>query len=331
MITTPYSRKPDPAGHRQGPPRPRRGPRVCRVPRSALALVLAVVVVLGGCSRAAGTDGDVTNGWGPLPAASAWVAPVGACLTGSGLVGFGDRGDPAVAPVDCAKPHKLEVVKTGRFADGADVPGWGSDALRAAFDDCGAAATEYVGADWHTGWLFPHVGRPSTAAWKSGARAYTCGLAELVSTRYPAEAVERTGSLKGAAARVAVGCALLVGGLADGQGFYTHITGEQRIDCAAEHDAEFAATIELPAGTYPAAESQDLFVGPRCGRAVAALLGLSEQAMQRRRDVRIYYTWLDDQTQWQAGHRVSTCYAMVAATHKVRASLKGLGTGPLPY
>ncbi|MER7007508.1 hypothetical protein ABT297_31310 [Dactylosporangium sp. NPDC000555] len=44
-----------------------------------------------------------------------------------------------------------------------------------------------------------------------------------------------------------------------------------------------------------------------------------------------YFSYLDDQSQWQAGERVSGCYAMVSTTHMVRASLRGLGTGPLPY
>lgn len=40
---------------------------------------------------------------------------------------------------------------------------------------------------------------------------------------------------------------------------------------------------------------------------------------------------LDDETEWPAGEHFNLCYAMVSTTHMVRATLKGLGSGPLPY
>ncbi|MEV8513656.1 septum formation family protein [Dactylosporangium sp. NPDC051484] len=299
-----------------------------------IAFLAAIAALLAGCSTPSGTDGDLTNGWAAQPAPSEPVPAAGSCLTASGKVVYGDEGDPVTTEVDCATPHKLEVVKTGRFPDDISPPGWGSKAMQSAYADCGKAASEYTGADWHTGWLFVHIGRPSTAAWAGGARTYVCGLVEGESTNAYTPAVERTGSLKGALAAgtspVVRRCAKRTGVETDAQGFYKRAGAQRRIDCAAPHDAEFAGAIGLPPGPYPSWAAQQDYVLPRCVEAVAGLFGLSEPALRRRGDVKVEFTHLDDETEWLAGEHVSICYAVVASTHPVRGSLKGIGTGPLP-
>src|SRR5512133_2345030 len=69
---------------------------------------------------------------------------------------------------------------------------------------------------------------------------------------------------------------------------------------------------------------------PGCDNLVAAMVGLSTRALHERGDVRSLFTYLDDEPDWQAGEHVSICYAMVSTTHMVRATLKGLGSRPLP-
>ncbi|WP_433605207.1 septum formation family protein [Dactylosporangium sp. CA-139114] len=86
---------------------------------------------------------------------------------------------------------------TGRFLDGSQVPGWGSGALRATYAECGNAATAYLGADWHNGWLFLHIGRPASADRAAGAHGYVCGIAEFERTDWSAPSLARTGTLKG--------------------------------------------------------------------------------------------------------------------------------------
>ncbi len=293
--------------------------------------LLAVTVLLAGCTAPAGTDGDLADGWAVPPAPSRPVLAAGMCLTTGGNVAYNDKSDPLTTPVDCGKPHKLEVVRVAEFPDGAQPPTWGSPAMRAAYADCGKAATGYLGGDWHTAWHFVHVGRPSIAAWTGGARSYVCGVAEFDRTDWAAPALERTGSLQGTLSGSPPRCATLIGNQPDKQGFYTRIAGERRTSCNELHDAELAAVLELPDGVYPSTEAQVSSLLPRCITAVTALLGLSRPAFDRRTELWVHFTWLDDQSEWQAGERVSLCYAMVSATHKVRGSLKGVGAGPLPY
>ncbi|WP_433618336.1 septum formation family protein [Dactylosporangium sp. CA-139114] len=260
---------------------------------------------------------------------------MGACLTSGGNIVSGDKGDPVTKEVGCGTAHKLEVVGTGRFPDGGQVPGWGSDALRAAYVECGKAATAYLGADWHGGWVFVHIGRPATSDWISGARGYVCGLAEVDRTGPYEAARQRIGTVKGdlapgGAGKLAQRCATLIGQAPDAQGFYDGATATPA-DCAAVHDAEYAGFVEHSAGVYPAYESQQVFVRTRCDALVASLLGLTPQALGKRRDVRGMFTYLDNEMEWQAGERTSLCYATVSQGHKVRASVKGLGSGPLQY
>jgi hypothetical protein len=296
-----------------------------------VAAVAVVVALLAGCSG----PGDLGNGWGVLPSPSWPVAAVGMCLTSGGSVDYTGKGDPTTIPVGCDKPHKLEVVQTGRFPEAAEVPVWGSQPMQAAYADCGAAATAYLSADWHRGWLFLHIGHPTSASWSGGDRGYVCGIAEFERNDWSAPALERIGTLKGdlapgGAGKVALGCVKLIGGETDGPGFYA-VASQKRVECAALHGAEFAGIVPQPEGTYPTWEAQRSFAAPRCDTLVAAMLGLSTQALHERRDVRSLFTYLDDEPDWQAGEHVSICYAMVSTTHMVRATLKGLGSSPLPY
>jgi hypothetical protein len=300
--------------------------------RRITLVAAAVVALLAGCSD----PGDLGDTWGALPSPSWPVAAVGTCLTSGGSIDYTGKGDPNTSQVGCDKPHKLEVVQTGRFPDAAQVSDWGSEPMQAAYTDCGTAATAYLGADWHRGWLFLHIGHPSSAAWSGGARTYVCDIAEFERTDWTAPALERTGTLKGdlatgGAGKVAQRCVKLSGFETDSQGFYSVAT-QKRVDCATLHDAEFAGVIEQPTASYPTWEAQRTFAAPRCDALVAAMLGLSTQALhERRRDLRSLFTYLDDETEWQAGEHFSICYAMVSTTHLVRATLKGLGSGPLPY
>ncbi|UWZ39261.1 septum formation family protein [Dactylosporangium roseum] len=296
-----------------------------------IALLVVVTVLLAGCSAPAGTDGNLTDGWEVPPAPSVPVPAIGTCLATGGNVAYNDKGDPAATPVDCGTPHKLEVVRVARFPDDAQPPAWGSPAMRAAYADCGKAASGYLGGDWHTAWLFVHVGRPSSAAWAGGARSYVCGVAEFERTDWASPAVERIGSLKGSLTGRPPRCATLIGNQPDKQGFYLRIAGERRTDCNEAHDAELAAVFELPDGAYPSWQAQGDYLLPRCITAVTALLGLSRQAFDRRAELWVHFTWLDDQSEWQAGERASLCYVTVPMAHKVRGSLKGVGAGPLPY
>ncbi|MER7278685.1 septum formation family protein [Dactylosporangium sp. NPDC000244] len=301
--------------------------------RIVLVTAVAAALLLSGCSGA--DDPGKHAGPSPSPSPVEVLPAVGACLTSGGNIAYADKADPVAKEVGCDTPHKLEVAGTGRFPDGGQVPGWGSAAMRAAYAECGKAATAYLGADWHNGWLFLHIGRPASSDWAAGARGYVCGIAEFERTDWSAPALARTGTLKGDLAaggpgKVAQRCATLIGHSPDPQGFYDGAS-QKRADCATLHDAEYAGSIEQPDGVYPAYESQQAFVGKKCDALVASLLGLTPQALGKRRDVRSLFTYLDDQSEWQAGERSHLCYATVAQSHKIRASIKGLGTGPLPY
>jgi len=300
--------------------------------RTALAVAAIAAVLLAGCSPSDDPGRSASPSASPSPVEV--VPAVGSCLTAGGNIAYADKGDPTTKQVGCDTPHKLEVVSTGRFPDGRQAPGWGSDALRAAYAECGRAATTYLGADWHGAWVFVHIGRPAGSDWTRGARGFVCGIAEFERTDWSAPALERIGTLKGdlapgGPAKVARRCATLIAQSPDAQGFYDVAT-QKRSDCAALHDAEYAGSVEQPAGVYPAWESQQVFAGDKCDALVATMLGLTPQALSRRRDVRSLITYLDDQSEWQAGERSNLCYATVPQGHKVHASIRGLGTAPLP-
>jgi Septum formation len=111
-----------------------------------------------------------------MPAASFRVPEVGACFYSRTFRPFDV--DVVLTPAVCAQVHVHEVVAVGRFAGetASERPAVSSTAYRRAYTDCSAAATAYLGGDWHTADVELHFWLPSAAAWQGGDRHYACGL-----------------------------------------------------------------------------------------------------------------------------------------------------------
>ncbi|WP_238017113.1 septum formation family protein [Dactylosporangium sp. AC04546] len=297
------------------------------------ALTLVAVLLLAGCAKPAGTDGDLVNGWAAQPSASYTVPAVGTCVTGGGISAF----EPSAAPVttvDCAQEHTAEVVLVGTFsgpaAAAAAPPAWDSDPSRAAYAECSKAATAYVGADWHTGRLFPWFSLPKEAAWKGGARQYVCGLAEAEDDLFAPKA--RTGSLKDGLKDpkpLALTCVRLDGSDVSPEGFYRTVEAVTPVGCTEPHDTEFVGTWTAAAGAYPDAKRLNELASDGCYGKIAAFLGLSQLQLYERGDVYTFWTGLTA-NQWKLGDRVAHCFLNVSSKSKLTASLKDLGTKPLP-
>ncbi|MFU8851939.1 septum formation family protein [Micromonospora sp. SL1-18] len=109
-----------------------------------LAAVAAVIVVAtSGCGTPAGLDGDLTNDWPPLGRAEQFAPKAGDCHLSVDKSSY----LTSYQPVDCGRAHMVETIHLGTFtgslADRPTPPPAG-----AAFDECDARATAFVGGDW---------------------------------------------------------------------------------------------------------------------------------------------------------------------------------------
>ncbi|MFI5909107.1 septum formation family protein [Dactylosporangium sp. NPDC051541] len=214
---------------------------------------------------------------------------------------------------------------------GGGLPGWDSDAVRAAFAVCSQRVGEFVGGDWHAGKVFPFLTLPSSSAWSGGARTYVCGVAEASDDLFAPK--ERTGSLQGSlkdAGPMALTCVDLDGGELTADGFYKSVDAVMPVGCSEAHDTEFVGVWTAPAGAFPVdAQALNATVSKACFTLVAGFLGLSELQLFERKDIYTFWDGLT-QAQWQLGDRVAHCFLNVSTAKTLHKSLKGLGTNPLP-
>src|SRR5689334_13550767 len=141
------------------------------------------VLALGGCGdRSGGLDGDLTDDWRPMAAATPFRPQAGVCHADVVQSATVDND----SPVPCAESHLAETVAVATV---------GTQSAAAAFAACAAAASAFLGGDWRTGWVVLQPVLPSKPAWAGGARWVRCDVAETS----PADGalVRRTGSLKG--------------------------------------------------------------------------------------------------------------------------------------
>ncbi|MEV4759248.1 septum formation family protein [Micromonospora sp. NPDC049559] len=219
------------------------------------ALVLAS---LAGCGAPAGTDGDLTDHWSRLPAATQFTPETGTCHPDLDAVGYLST----YTVLDCARPHRTETVYVGRFsgaqADRASAPAADSAELRTVFPECDARVKQFVGGDWRGARMSIRVVPPSPGGWAGGSRWYRCDvfLLNALDGGDDERVVDNTGSLRGVLAKpspLAYGC-------------FNENQLEQLtpIDCASSHrfeyvgifnvraDASLDALVDKPDNTYAA-------------------------------------------------------------------------------
>jgi hypothetical protein len=136
--------------------------------------LLAGALVLAGCGKPAGVDGDLTNNWPAMAEAKVAVPEVGVCYDTEYDITWTGPFDT----VDCAKTHHIETTYVGSFtgADGSrsTPPLTGSTSRRTAFEACMKNTNDYLGGDFHTASIFLGLVLPNSNAWKGGARWFRC-------------------------------------------------------------------------------------------------------------------------------------------------------------
>jgi hypothetical protein len=305
--------------------------------RTAVAAALVGVLLgLSGCGlRVAGTDGDLVDDWKPMAAPKFELPSVGMCLDSPSKAPF----DPAFArarPIECERGHTLEVVLVGAIegsaAQASEPPEPGSEGFRAAYAACGKAASDYAGGDWYTGMLGIDVQMPTRAPWGGGLRSYVCSIFTL-SSAYGVMSFT-SGSLKGSLAGnapKAMRCMEVVGNKAT-DGWWDRISALTPIDCAQPHEAEFVGTVQIGAGASGALPATDVlkkWTTDICWPLVATFMGLTRAQFDTREGIGLAWDGMN-KFQWDAGDRHQRCFVLFSPGKKVRASVKGLGTKPLP-
>lgn len=292
---------------------------------AAGTLVGVVTLLVGGCGRPGGVDGELTDDWPAMAAPVPYVPAAGVCY----LNDFAPN-PPLAAdrPVNCAEPHRLETVHVGTFtgaaADSRQPPRPGADHLPTAYAECDAKAREFVGDEWRNGRLRLGIALPTPAAWAGGARWYRCDLEELSWAKGKPGPTNRAGSAKEALAAadspLRLGCfnVTLVRGTVD-----TMLP----VDCAKPHNSQFAGVWTARDQGYPQQDRDWLPFYDGCYQRIAAYAGVPEDRNLRSRTGVVTVPAVRDD--WRAGDRGVRCYLWVDGGRFTR-SLKGAGPAGLP-
>ncbi|RZQ65097.1 septum formation family protein [Amycolatopsis suaedae] len=282
---------------------------------SHVVMAALVVTTLAACTTQ--VSGRAVAGAPPPPPPS----PSAPATPTSGRPGLPEAGQcvagDSLTPIDCTKPHTVEVTKGGTFP--MELPATRPpqlDIFKAALPDCRAEAARYLGSDAYdattlAAWML----WASEQDWQAGNRWYRCGIAQLTPDN---KAMMRAGTVRGALA---------------GDGFYAfqacssvkpQEAAVARVDCAGPHVAEGLAVVPMgkPTDPIPSPEQFNAAARPKCTQALVNYLGTST-----RSDVLAAWRW-PSQQEWAQGYTNVTCFAQVDAP--VTRQLKGIGNAPLP-
>lgn len=293
-------------------------------------------LLVAGCGRPPGVDGSLVNNWPPFPSATFAAANVGACYDGTGAES-GDMVLPAAIlnQVDCASQHVTETVHAGRYtgdaAQLAQPPDPTTPPGRQAYGACGTAANAYLGGDWHAARVDLIYVPPTRQQWSAGDRYYRCDLSEV--STVGDLMVRHTGSVRDGlrgSRPLAITCGLIDYGTNPSGGSGQNIDDVTMTGCTTPHDAEFAGVYTAGGVAYPSSAQWQNVVDQACAAKVPPFLDLSLAALAGRTDLSCV-GWFPTQDRWQAGDRSVRCWVTVEGGRMVHASLRGLGSRPLPY
>src|SRR5947207_496896 len=292
---------------------------------TAVALAGVVTLVAGGCGLPAGVDGNLTNNWAPMPAATVPVPADHACyrLFGANPDTFAQPRDP----VDCTATHDVETVHVGQFTgdDGTrtTLPPVGGTGRRKAYDECAGSARTFLGDDWRAGRLQLFLTLPAEKHWDAGARWFRCDLVTFRDV-YENEPETPAASLRGA----------LTGPRPYGLGCVTVTVANDAVqsmvaaNCATPHNGEFAGVFEAPDGPYPADDkARGAVANPGCLSTIAKFVGVPNDGNMKYRTG--YITSAFGSQEWALGNRGTRCVIWRSSGTYSR-SLRGAGAGALP-
>ncbi|MFI5892874.1 septum formation family protein [Actinoplanes sp. NPDC051513] len=273
--------------------------------RWAAALALLACTALAGCGAdlPRGVDGDLTNGWQPMAAATRFSPQPGACH--SELVQNATADD--YEPVPCAGAHLTETVAVAEVSNQSQ-----------AFATCSKRASTFLGGDWRTGWVVLQPVLPSREAWSGGARWARCDVAET--SPVDGALVRRQGSMKGAvkpAGKLRMACA---NPTIEGDS----VTEMHPASCASSHTAEFAGLFATNRAKSSQLSGDELAEG--CDTAIAKFTGLRDDDTVPSR-----IGWLGfppDDAAWTMGDRAIRCFLWLNG-EKMKGSYRNAGPGKL--
>jgi Septum formation len=303
-------------------------PRLRRTRRwpVAAALSLLTLALAAGCGNPAGVDGDLTDGWAAIGVPTGFTPAAETCHLAN-FATFGPRS--TYEEVDCKLKHRTETVYVGTYpspaAEASDPPAQDSAGARAAYQDCDARTTAYVGGPWRTARLWIGVTQPSRAAWAGGARWYRCEVLVSSSVEDDGGLVQRVGTLRGAlderASPLLLTCYNV---LLDEDGKISTMPARE---CAAKHNAEFVGIWDAGKAGYPrTAEQWDKF-HDGCRSRIASYVGVPDDDDLQFRAGVISLPGGNDV--WELGDRGVRCYLWLDAT-TLTSSLKGKGGKAMP-
>jgi hypothetical protein len=298
--------------------------------RSRLAALAALGAVtaalLSGCGNPGGVDGTLVDDWAPVAAPSGFIPEVGACHLAT-FAAVGPRSE--YETVDCDSQHRSETVDVGSYPPAAAgspaPPAEGSAGAIAAYAECDAKTSAYVGAPWRTGRLWIGVVQPSPQAWTGGSRWFRCEVVEISSIEDDGGLVLRTGSLRNALTSSSSPLRLTCYAIKiDPIGAVDTMPAAS---CVTRHNAEFVGIWLAGNLPYPEAASQWTKFHDGCRRLIAGYVGVPADANLEFRTGVVSLPGGKDV--WAAGDHSVRCYLWLDAA-KLTSSLKGKGAKSLP-
>lgn len=292
---------------------------------TTLALAGVVGLVVSGCAAPGGADGDLTDDWAAMGEPTPFVPAAGTCHEAS----FAETAHlTSYLPIDCSESHFLEIAHVGTFTGAAaeqpEPPARGSAASVAAYAECDSRARAYLGDDWRVARLWLGLALPSKRAWTGGARWFRCDLTELANIEDGVTNKARTSSLKDALRTrgpLHLGC---YSATVDRNDSLDRLIS---IDCAKQHNSEFAGVWRAPASmTYPKAERDWQAFYDGCYQVAARYVEVPQSSVRFRTGVVALPAAERD---WRTGDRGVRCYLWISDGRFTR-SLKGAGPSGLP-
>jgi Septum formation len=278
---------------------------------SRVLLAVAVLAAVAGCGRV-----DLSNEWPALAEPTGWEPKAGACTNSFAQTSYRN----GYTPVDCTFSHTYETVYIGQFTGDAAAlpkpPAAGSTARGAAWAECDAKTTEFVGGQWREGRIWVSVSVPSTGSWEGGARWFRCEAAATDSDN--SRQTLRSKSLKGelaGASNLRFGCS-------------QRDEGAEPVEraCTESHNTEFV-------GVFNTSESWDEIhknlasVHQRCRSLIAAYVGVPDDGNMKYRAGSWYFTATKEA--WDEGDRGVRCMLWMGKK-TFTSSVKGGGAKALP-
>jgi Septum formation len=280
------------------------------------AVLLCAAVLLAGCGRPAGVDGDLTNNWPAMAEAKAAVPEAGVCYDQA----YDTTWTGPFDTVDCAHEHHVETTYVGQFtgADPAAPPAAGSPGRRSAFQACMSNTDDYLGGDFHAALVFLGLVLPSANAWKGGARWFRCDVVHFKDPDGDDEVT--TGSVRGGLA----GAAPLAFPCVDATEQDSEHIGDLTapVPCGGSHSAEFVGAFTAPDQPWESDDTKRTGIArDGCWSVLYDYLG------SRHPSQLIGLIWGNfQQDRWDLGDRGVRCYAYAeTSTHKFGESVKGIG------